>query len=235
MGACFYAKRPVDGQLRDEVTELRREQFLDFDAGVVQIGSVLLRRDAVVKLGFDESLPAIEDWDFYVRLLGRHRMLRDGAPVMLMHADAARRLTADRWNLFRGLERLYQKYLPEISRDRRRQATWHGKMALDALKLGYATQPRKHAAAAVRLSPGDPRPWYLMATAEVGNAPRRWLLAGYRGLGSPASSAAYADPAKGLVTRRRALTPLLLLLVATSCTSGDDASIVRRPTLSATQ
>jgi hypothetical protein len=102
----------------------------------------------------------------------------------LMHADAARRLTADRWNPFRGLERFYEKYLPEISRDRRRQATWHGKIALDALKFGYPTQARKHTAAAVRLSPGDPRPWYLMVTAVVGNAPRRWLLAGYRGLGS---------------------------------------------------
>ena len=97
---------------------------------------------------------------------------------------AARRLTADRWNRFRDLERLYEKYLTEISRDRRRHAAWHGKMALDALEFGYPTQARKHAAAAVRLSPGDPRRWYLMATAVVGNTPRRWLLAGYRRLGS---------------------------------------------------
>ena len=108
-------------------------------------------------------------------------------------------------------------------------------MALDALTFGYPTQARKHAAAAVRLSPGDPRPWYLMATAVVGQrsaplasrrVPRAWVAA---------SSGVYADTAKGLVTRRRALTPLLLLLVATSRSSGDDASIVRRPTLSATQ
>jgi glycosyltransferase involved in cell wall biosynthesis len=183
-GAWFYATRPVDLQLRGEDTELRREQFLDFDAGVVQVGSVLLRRETVVELGFDESLPVIHDWDFYVRLLERHRMLRDSEPVMLMHEDAGRRLTANHWNRFRDLERLYEKYLPEISRDRRRHANWHGKMALDALELGYPTQARKHGAAAVRLSPGDPRPWYLLATAVVGNAPRRWLLAGYRRIGS---------------------------------------------------
>jgi hypothetical protein len=111
-------------------------------------------------------------------------MIRDTEPVMLMHADAERRLTADRWNRFHDLERLYVKHLPEISRDPQRHATWHGKMALDALEFGYPTQARKHAAAAVRLSPGDPRPWYLMAAAVVGNTPRRWLVAGYRGLGS---------------------------------------------------
>ena len=40
---------------------------LDFDVWSVQIGSVPLRRDAVVELGFDESLPMIEDWGLYVR------------------------------------------------------------------------------------------------------------------------------------------------------------------------
>ena len=70
---------------------------LDFDVWSVQIGSVPLRRDAVVELGFDESLPMIEDWGLYVRKKHRpttsrvttpqsdreplHRLGKDGALI----------------------------------------------------------------------------------------------------------------------------------------------------------
>jgi hypothetical protein len=50
-------------------------------------------------------------------------MLRDSEPVMLMHADAARRLTADRWNLFRAssasMKSMCQRF-PVTGGDRRR-------------------------------------------------------------------------------------------------------------------
>ena len=87
-GAQVGTSAGIGQQTGGEASELRREQLLDFDVWFVQIGSVLLRRDAVVELGFDESLPVIQDWDLYVRLLERHRMLRDREPVVLMHADS---------------------------------------------------------------------------------------------------------------------------------------------------
>jgi glycosyltransferase involved in cell wall biosynthesis len=183
-GAWFYPRRPVDGQLRGKVTELRREQVLGLDVWSMHLGTLLLRCDAVAEIGFDETLPVVQDQDLYIRLLERHRLLRDDVPVLVFHEDADERASSDRWNWVRDHERIYEKYLPEISQDRRLNAKWHAKVAYDALRYGYPTRARQHAAASIRLTPHDPRQWYLLAAAVVGNAPRRWLFVGYRRLGS---------------------------------------------------
>lgn len=144
---------------------------------------VLLRREAMAEIGFDGSLPVTPDWDLYVRVTARHRMIRDDVSVMRMHVDADGRFASDRSDRLHDLQCLYEKYLPEISHHRRLRATCHAKVALDALQFGNPKQARRHAVASVSLAPGDPRRWYLLATAFVAAAPRPWLVSTYHRLG----------------------------------------------------
>lgn len=183
-GAWFYASRPSTDRPSGKVSEFRREQVLNLDVWYVHLGTLLLRRGPMAEVGFDESLPVVQDQDLYLRLLECHRMVRDDVPVLVFHEDADKRASSDRWNWVRDHERIHERFLPEISQDRRLNSKWHAKVAYDALRFGYASWARRHASASVRLTPGDPRRWYLLGAACVGATPRRWLMSAYRRLGA---------------------------------------------------
>lgn len=181
-GAWFYASRRVHKRPTGEISELRRGELLGLDYWGLQLGSGLLRRDAVAEVGFDESLPAEEHWDVCVRMLEHHRMARDDVYVMVMHGHAGERLS-DVENLLSGLELAYEKYASEISQNDRLNAKWRATMAYYALDVD-PERARRHAVEAVRLVPTDPRRWYLLGATFVGAAARRRLMAGYRRLGA---------------------------------------------------
>ena len=61
--------------------ELRRADLLRLAYGNLQLGALLFRRSVVATLGFDESLRVIDDWDLHVRILERHRIVREDVAV----------------------------------------------------------------------------------------------------------------------------------------------------------
>lgn len=182
-GEWFYPSRPLPERSHGQVSELRREEVLRLDVWYVHLGTLLLRREAIAQVGFDESLPIVQDQDLYIRLLEHHRVLRDDVPVLVFHEDAPGRTSSNRQNWIRDHERIHQKYIAEIATDRRVNARWHAKIAYDALRYKLPASAHRHAAASVRLTPWDLRRWYLLATASTGPTSRRWLTAGYRRLG----------------------------------------------------
>jgi glycosyltransferase involved in cell wall biosynthesis len=161
--------------------ELRRDDLMRWDRSNLQIGALLFRRSAAAATWFDERLNAVEDWDLQVRLLERHRILVDDVPVARWQSPGGARLTADP-STAACWETVYDKYLPEIRRDRHGHAKWHKRMALNYLQFGDTRAARLHFGAAASLVPWDPRAWALLATTAFGPDRRRRAVQLYKSL-----------------------------------------------------
>lgn len=162
--------------------ELRRGDLLRLAYGNLQLGALLLRRSVVAALGFDESLNVIDDWDLHVRILERHRIVREDVAVARWHSHEGPRLSQDAAVVVRDWEAMHDKYLPEIRRDRSGHARWHRKIALEHLRIGSTRAARRHLVASLGIAPWDVRPWLLLTTSLLSPERRRSMVSGYAAL-----------------------------------------------------
>jgi glycosyltransferase involved in cell wall biosynthesis len=175
--------------------ELRRGDLLRLAYGNLQLGALLFRRSVVAALGFDESLTVIDDWDLHVRILERHRIVREDVAVARWQSHEGPRLSQDAAVVVRDWEAMHDKYLSEIRRDRSGHATWHRKIAVEHLRIGNMQAARRHLIASLQIVPWDVRQWLLLITSLASPGRRRRMMSRY---------AALAQNRKALTRRLRA-------------------------------
>lgn len=144
--------------------ELRRPGLLRLEYGNLQLGALLFRRPVGAAIKFDESLNGIEDWELHVRILERHRIVREDVPVARWHDHDGPRLTREP-AFVRNWEAVHDRYLPEIRRHRIAHAKWHRKIALGYLHIGDVRAARRHLITSLRTVPWDTRHWLVLGTS----------------------------------------------------------------------
>jgi hypothetical protein len=128
---------------------------------MISTQTLVVRRDTFLELGrFDETLPAVEDWDFALRLAARGRIALVDEP--LVH----QRFSPN--SLTRNLDRQLRAHDMIVAKHR---ALYEGRpellalqyyvMAGDHRRLGNLSEARRYLALARRTHPLGPRPWAM--------------------------------------------------------------------------
>jgi glycosyltransferase involved in cell wall biosynthesis len=121
--------------------------------------SALLRRDLLDEIGrFDESLPACEDYDLWLRVCARHPVLLVDEPLVIKHGGHDDQLSRSIWGLDRFRVRALQKILVDggLSRTQRAAARRMLEHKVQIVAAGAAKRGRHELAARYRaaLRPG---------------------------------------------------------------------------------
>jgi glycosyltransferase involved in cell wall biosynthesis len=132
-----------------------------FNRVTLSVVQLLLRRDRLEDLRFDESLVTWEDWDFLLRFLRRHRLGYMQEPLMVVYRDHGPRMSASE-ALVRGMRSVLDKYDEEFSRSRRLEGFWNFKLAVLLIKRGELAEGRSRLLHALRLWPFRPERWLLL-------------------------------------------------------------------------
>lgn len=82
--------------------------------------SAMIRRELLLDLGgFDESLPACEDYDLWLRICARHPVLFVDTPLVTKHGGHEDQLSRKYWGMDRFRVRALEKLLDDTSMDLR--------------------------------------------------------------------------------------------------------------------
>ncbi|CAI8286460.1 MAG: GalNAc(5)-diNAcBac-PP-undecaprenol beta-1,3-glucosyltransferase [Opitutia bacterium UBA7350] len=71
--------------------------------------------------GFDERLPAMQDWDLWIRLIERQALYYSGVEGVVYDSDSTKKITHNLKAKYRGLRRLYFKHFDARTQSVRRQ------------------------------------------------------------------------------------------------------------------
>jgi glycosyltransferase involved in cell wall biosynthesis len=83
---------------------------------VISPSSAVVRRSLLVELGgFDETLPVCEDYDMWLRICSRHRVLFIDEPLVVKHGGHGDQLSKKYWGMDRFRIRAIEKILEEGS------------------------------------------------------------------------------------------------------------------------
>jgi glycosyltransferase involved in cell wall biosynthesis len=131
------------------------------ERNLVSTQTLVVRRDAFLALGgFDEDMPALEDWDFAIRLAARGSLAFVDEPLVLQrfsensltrHAD---RQLAAQTRMVEKNRALYAAHPAALARQ-------YYALAGIARRLGRYAEARALLARARRVRPGNPRPWAM--------------------------------------------------------------------------
>jgi glycosyltransferase involved in cell wall biosynthesis len=131
--------------------------------------SVMCRRSALLEIGgFDENMPSLEDWEFYIRLRGRFAFVDEPLTNYYLHDGG--RMMEDYQTRVSALELLYQKNLPELLRKRRSHAAILGQFGYVLLAAGERAQARRYVLRSLWLRPFSRRMVRLLLKVELGEA-----------------------------------------------------------------
>jgi GT2 family glycosyltransferase len=130
---------------------------------LISTQTLIVRRDALLKIGgFDESLPALEDWDCVLQLarLGSFAFVDEPLVKQYFSPNSITRNRA-KWALAR--ERVVAKNL-DLLRPRPEVLTLHYRsIAGEYRRLGHLAEAKSAIRKALGATPGDPKLWLLMA------------------------------------------------------------------------
>jgi len=134
----------------------------------VSTQTLVVRTDALRRIGgFDEALPALEDWDLALRLASVGRLVFEPAALVEQHFSA-NSLTRSRPRRAAARRMILDKHAAFFGTDPAIEAHHLRALAGEARRMGQHRQALIDLAAARRLRPADPRLWAL--TAWVGLA-----------------------------------------------------------------
>ena len=160
-------------------------------SNLANLPGALLRRAAVLDVGgFDASLRQSEDWDLFLRLLGKYRLGCLTVPTAVVRFWVTG-LTADRAGMLGSmltiLARNYRQFrgTETAVRIRRQIAESHFALAYEAYRRGHRLVLARHAFAALARGFPPGRPCALLLGASLPGSLRRHLQAlnPYRGHG----------------------------------------------------
>lgn len=112
---------------------------------------VLVRKNIIMEAGgFDERLPASQDYDMWLRILEIYpKAIGVNIPLMVRHtSDRVNRISSNKWSKFRGRFKVYKKHKHRMSRDLRRSRLY---------KIRKILHPRPTLKTVLSLSPDNIR------------------------------------------------------------------------------
>lgn len=140
---------------------------------MVSTQTLVVRRDVFLELGgFDETLPAVEDWDFALRLARRGTLALVDEPLVHQRFSP-NSLTRDLGRQLRAYERILDKNLELFEGRPDLLARQYYILAGDHRRGGNFAEARRYLVQARRTHPANPRHWAML------------LYVGLRALASP--------------------------------------------------
>lgn len=128
---------------------------------LVSTQTLVVRRDAFAALGgFDAGMPALEDWDFAIRLAARGPLAFVDEPLVLQRFSA-NSLTRHADRQLAAQTRMVEKNLALYAARPDALAGQYYALAGIARRLGRYDAARDLLARARRTRPGNPRPWAM--------------------------------------------------------------------------
>jgi glycosyltransferase involved in cell wall biosynthesis len=175
--ALVYTGRlVVDGDGRLQRTERADPRGLDraelVEANRVHTpSSVMCRRSALLAVGaFDEAMPALEDWDLYLRLGDAYAFALVEEPLTVYYRHDGGRMMEDHATLIRAHERLHRKHVHGLGADRTLHAACWRRYARALLRAGRRGAARRAAWRALSAQALDRRTLKLLLQVQVGEA-----------------------------------------------------------------
>jgi glycosyltransferase involved in cell wall biosynthesis len=130
--------------------------------------SLIVRRAAFLELGgFDSRVKARSDFEFCLRLLGRHRMAAV-TEVLALSYETAEGISLRRDYQVSDIRYIIERHRPLIEADRSVAARYWYLLAKAELMSGHAAEGRRAGWRALRFRPSRPLPWALLALSPLG-------------------------------------------------------------------
>ena len=130
---------------------------------LVSTQTLVARRDRLLAIGgFDESLPALEDWDLAIRLAGLGSFAFVDEPLVMQHFSA-NSITRHRDRRLAARQKIVAKHLPALQAQPAVLARHYRAIAGEQRRLGLIAEAQASLAQARGLTPLDPKLWALSA------------------------------------------------------------------------
>ena len=130
---------------------------------LISTQTLIARRDALLKIGgFDESLPALEDWDCVLQLarLGSFAFVDEALVKQYFSPNS---ITRNRAKWASARERVVAKNLDLLQLRPKVLAGHYRSIAGESRRLGQLAEATSAIRKALDATPGDPKLWLLMA------------------------------------------------------------------------
>jgi glycosyltransferase involved in cell wall biosynthesis len=130
---------------------------------LVSTQTLIARRDSLLAIGgFDESLPALEDWDCAIRLAALGPFAFVDEPLVMQHFSA-NSITRHRDRRLAARKTILAKHLSALQADPVLLAQHYRAIAGEQRRLGLMREARASLAQARKQTPRDPALWALSA------------------------------------------------------------------------
>jgi glycosyltransferase involved in cell wall biosynthesis len=130
---------------------------------LVSTQTLIARLESLLAIGgFDESLPALEDWDLALRLAALGPFAFVDEPLVMQHFSA-NSITRYRDRRLIARQKIVAKHLPELQAEPALLARHYRAIAGEQRRLGLIAEARASLAEARSLKPFDPKLWALSA------------------------------------------------------------------------
>ncbi len=179
--ACDAAIVGPDGAVQGHVRGRSRgwlsDHLLQWRIGLVGTPSTWLVRNegSEAPVLFDETLPAIEDWDYQLRFGMRYQVDFLAETLVVMHEHSGEHVHQAP-KAARARAMLIEKYRAPLRQNRRTLATHHVLTACWYSKAGERSKMFVHLARALQARPWDPRHFARLVLAIAGFSPDRVTL-----------------------------------------------------------
>ncbi|WP_407276070.1 glycosyltransferase family 2 protein [Halothiobacillus sp. DCM-1] len=145
-----FTRKGFDSKGKNQHDEILYKNFIGTPCAVV-------RKKYLLEVGgFDENLPALEDWDLFIRLtkLGRMAYIPES---MVVTRKSRGSLSADKSADRDALEMIYNKNLAEIKSKNMLDAKWHSRLGQLHILTGRQETGRAHLFSSLKLNPKNIR------------------------------------------------------------------------------
>jgi glycosyltransferase involved in cell wall biosynthesis len=154
------------------------DDVLAYRAGV-HVSKLLLRREVVDALRFDDALRGAEDRDFAIRLLRCSTLVVEPVPLVRIERTMPGLRSQAKGAIY---EYLFQKYRDDIVRDPALHRSWQLRIARAYARSRELPAARRAVRRAIRADPWKMRIWPLGAASLLGNRPFAVSLRAYQRL-----------------------------------------------------
>lgn len=117
--------------------------------------TVMCKTQVLTEVSFDESLPAAQDWDLYLRLAEKYEFDYVAKPLVIFNAHKGERITKDFEGKVKAHEVLYKKYKTLLEKDRKVHSRFLERQGKLWMKVNNRHRAEKEFARALRTNPSN--------------------------------------------------------------------------------
>jgi glycosyltransferase involved in cell wall biosynthesis len=145
--------------------------------GMPSTGSVAMVHRRVIEAGirFDESLPAYEDYEFFLAVSKAFQIETLTAPLSIKHEEFDGPHVWNGPNIITGARGVIEKYRAELQRRPRAMARRRYSLAMSLFRAGRVAEAREQLRAVAALRVLNPGAWLWLGVGSIGAGAYVWL------------------------------------------------------------